>query len=120
MNTLIFVYGTLKRGCSNHDQLAGQTFVGEATTTPGYRLFQVTVYPGMISQPGAADRILGEVWSVDPEHLKRLDDFEGVAEGIYRRELVSLEAPYATERVEAYFYARPFEGRPALGSAWVE
>ena len=27
MSTLLFVYGTLKRRCSNHDQLAGQTFL---------------------------------------------------------------------------------------------
>ena len=28
MSTLLFVYGTLKRGCCNHAHLAGQRFVG--------------------------------------------------------------------------------------------
>ena len=35
MKTLLFVYGTLKRGCRNHANLVGQRFVGEARTVPG-------------------------------------------------------------------------------------
>ena len=34
----LFVYGTLKRGGSNHAQLAGQKFIAEAHTMPGYTL----------------------------------------------------------------------------------
>ncbi|MEY4941730.1 MAG: hypothetical protein RIQ93_3465 [Verrucomicrobiota bacterium] len=120
MNTLVFVYGTLKRGCSNHAQLAGQTFMGEARTTPGYRLFKASAYPGMVRQPQAPGSIQGEVWSIDPDRLKRLDDFEGVADGIYRREHITLEPPYAGKHIEAYLYGRSIEGRPDLGSAWVE
>jgi len=36
--TRIFVYGTLKRGGRNHHFMAGQQFVGEARTAPGYTL----------------------------------------------------------------------------------
>jgi gamma-glutamylcyclotransferase (GGCT)/AIG2-like uncharacterized protein YtfP len=32
MTTPLFVYGTLKRGGSNHHQLASQTFLGPART----------------------------------------------------------------------------------------
>src|SRR6185369_8713827 len=34
----LFVYGSLKRGGRHHDELEGATFVGEASTLPGYRL----------------------------------------------------------------------------------
>jgi gamma-glutamylaminecyclotransferase len=120
MRALIFVYGTLKRGCSNHRQLAGQIFVGEARTTPGYRLYRATAYPGIVRATDASAGIEGEVWSVDAARLRILDEFEGVAEGVYHRETITLEPPFADQQVEAYVYGRSISGRPELGSAWTE
>lgn len=120
MNRLLFVYGTLKRGCRNHHHLAGQTFVGAARTAPGFRLFDLTGFPGLVSEEGAGDGVWGEVWSVDPRHLQELDEFEGVAEGIYRRVPIPLQPPFAAQNVEAYLYARAVAGRRDLGSTWVE
>ena len=116
--TLLFVYGSLKRGCSNHRQLRGQTFVGSARTQPGYRLFDLGDYPGMI--PFAADRdgVAGEVWSVDDACLARLDKFEGTPEGLYRREVIPLLAPFADQAVETYLYNRSTEGLAEIGSVW--
>ena len=37
--TLVFVYGTLKRGGENHRWIAQQQFVAEASTAPLYRLY---------------------------------------------------------------------------------
>jgi gamma-glutamylcyclotransferase (GGCT)/AIG2-like uncharacterized protein YtfP len=115
---LLFVYGTLKRGGSNHRQLAGEIFIGEARTVAGYRLFALEGYPGMV--PLAEDRegVVGEVWSVKPDALARLDRFEGVDEGLYRREPVPLLPPFATRVVHTYFYARTVAGRTDLGSVW--
>jgi gamma-glutamylcyclotransferase (GGCT)/AIG2-like uncharacterized protein YtfP len=117
---LVFVYGTLKRGLSNHHYLAGQTFVGEASTAPGFALYDVGGYPGMVRAPGCAGGVSGEVWSVDDACLSRLDELEGAAEGLYRRERVPLVGPHAAAGAEAYLYLKEVEGRRPLGGAWNE
>ncbi|MBS0662768.1 MAG: gamma-glutamylcyclotransferase [Verrucomicrobia bacterium] len=114
--SLIFVYGTLKRGGSNHRQLAGQKFVGHACTVPGYRLFLLEGYPGMVPWPADQTGVVGEVWEVADSALPQLDAFEGVPEGLYRRERVLLQSPHQT--ADAYLYARSIEGRPDVGSEW--
>jgi len=116
----VFVYGTLKRGLSNHSFLAGQAFLGEASTCPGYALYDAGGYPGMVADAGARAGISGEVWSVDAACLGRLDALEGTAEGLYRREAVPLAAPFADRVVEAYLFLGGVEGRARLGTDWTE
>lgn len=120
MRTLIFVYGTLKRGCSNHAMMAGQTFVADARTQPGYRLFDLGGYPGLVTSPEDQEGVTGEVWSVDDDGLQRLDAFEGVHEGLYRRESIPLQPPFADQRVDAYVSALGVRGRREVGSTWSE
>ena len=43
--TRVFVYGTLKRGGSNHSFLAGQRYLGPARTPPGFTLHSLGDYP---------------------------------------------------------------------------
>lgn len=120
MSTLLFVYGTLKRGCSNHRHLADQTYVGEARTPPGFRLYDLGGYPGIVAEPADREGVAGEVWSVDDAALARLDRFEGVHEGLYRREPIALLPPFADRRVEAYVSPMSVSGRPKVGSLWRE
>lgn len=118
---LLFVYGTLKRGRANHHVLAGQNFLGEARTIAGYRLYHLGEYPGLV--PAAADRagVSGEIWSVTPVALARLDAFEGVPEGLYRRAPIPLQPPFAGRHVETYIYNLGVEGRPAIPCGiWLE
>ena len=114
---LIFVYGTLKRGGSNHGFLAGQEFLGSATTPPGYALYRLDGYPGMIPAVGAPG-VVGELWRVTDACLRELDILEGVGENLYRRERIALLPPYEDREVETYFYARAVTGRDDLGSVW--
>jgi protein phosphatase len=116
--TLVFVYGTLKRGGSNHHHLAGQRFVTTARTVPGYALYSLGDYPGMVPDPADTDGVTGELWSVEPAALAALDELEGLSEGLYRREPVALQAPLHAERVATYLYARSLEGRPRVGATW--
>jgi gamma-glutamylcyclotransferase (GGCT)/AIG2-like uncharacterized protein YtfP len=116
--TLVFVYGTLKRGGSNHSFLAGQSFVAEARTAPGYTLYELSGYPGMVPGGDAGCFVKGEVWSVDAACLERLDALEGTGEGLYRREAVPLEEPFAGRNVEAYIYLKGVEGRRRIGDTW--
>jgi len=118
--SLIFVYGTLKRGGSNHHYMTGQQFLGETRTTPGFRLYELGGHPGMILNADDKDGVTGEVWSVDAACFAQLDLLEGLVEGLYRRVPIKLLPPFADQPIESYLYAQSIEGRRDLGSTWVE
>jgi gamma-glutamylcyclotransferase (GGCT)/AIG2-like uncharacterized protein YtfP len=118
--TLIFVYGTLKRGGRNHHYLAGQQFLGEARTGPGFTLYSLGDYPGMVRAPADPAGVTGEVWAVDAAGRQKLDELEGLDEGLYERAPVVLLPPFAGQPVETYLYLRDLSGRPAIGSVWRE
>jgi gamma-glutamylaminecyclotransferase len=115
----VFVYGTLKRGGSNHAYMAGQMFCGEARTAAGFCLIHLGNYPGLIASPEDREGVMGEVWLVDGDCLTRLDELEGVNEGLYRREHVPLQAPFESVEVDTYIYAGSSLGRTVVaGGNW--
>lgn len=114
----IFVYGTLKRGGSNHEWLMGQRFTDQAMTRPIYRMYDAGGYPGLVKDSNNGVSIQGEVWEVDAECLARLDELEDVAGGEYVREAVELEAPFDTGDVEAYRWQRTVQGLRDAGTCW--
>jgi gamma-glutamylcyclotransferase (GGCT)/AIG2-like uncharacterized protein YtfP len=116
---LVFVYGSLKRGGTNQHYLAGQKFIGVARTKPGFRLFDLGEYPGMVAFADDRDGVSGEVWSVEADCLDHLDLLESIAEGLYRREPVPLLPPFADSKVETYLYARSVEGLRDIGGEYV-
>lgn len=120
MSTLLFVYGTLKRGCCNHAHLAGQAFVGPARTQRGYRLYDLGGYPGIVAHAADREGVTGEVWSVSAACLRELDRFEGVHEGLYRREPLPLLPPFADAAIDAYVSTLPIGGRDEIGPEWIE
>ena len=115
----LFVYGTLKRGCSNHDWMRGQTFLAEGITLPDYRLFDLGGYPGLVrAAQGEGVAVSGEVWEVDAEGLRRLDVLEGVAEGEYELVPMAMDGRWAAEEVRGYLYRRPVLGCRDCGGVW--
>lgn len=114
---LIFVYGTLKRGRSNHGYMQDQRFVGEAKTTPIYRLYDLGGYPGIVTASEGLS-ICGEIWEVDAKGLVKLDILEDIEGGEYVREAIPLLAPFDQTRVEGYRYLRPVSGCRDVGQAW--
>lgn len=117
--TLLFVYGTLKRGDVREHLLAGQVFIAEARTASRYRLFNTGDYPALIDALplGLEGRsIVGELWQVDRACLARLDEEEGVPEGLYERRVIQLLGTYGA--VEAYFYLHPIDRMPDCGEHW--
>lgn len=118
MTTRIFVYGTLKRGGSNHQYLEGQTYVGSAMTEPRFRLYDMGGYPGMVSDAEHGLAILGEVWDVDAACLQRLDILEGIEEGEYVRELMPLQPPFDKPPVQGYRYLQSVADRRDVGAIW--
>jgi gamma-glutamylcyclotransferase (GGCT)/AIG2-like uncharacterized protein YtfP len=93
--TTVFVYGTLKRGGSNHVFLEGQKFLGAARTQPGFTLYSLGDYPGMVRAPADTAGVTGELWAVDEAGLAELDRLEGLDEGLYERvdAILPLPAP---------------------------
>ena len=115
---LIFVYGTLKRGLSNHSYLAGQRFVSEARTRPEYRLFDLGGFPGMVHAATDGLSIEGEIWEIDETCLHGLDRLEDVMGGEYERAIIALAPPFDDEKIEGYIYLRSVAGRRDAGSVW--
>ena len=116
---LIFVYGTLKRGHSNHGSLRDQQFISMAMTQPRYRLHDLGGYPGMVLDEQGLS-IEGEVWEIDESCRTQLDVLEGVDEGEYVLEPVPLLPPFDGEVVQGYRYLRSVDGRPEVGTEWTE
>jgi gamma-glutamylcyclotransferase (GGCT)/AIG2-like uncharacterized protein YtfP len=121
---VVFVYGTLKTGGSNHGWMRGQHLLGPARTRPGFTLYSLGDYPGLVAYPQDTEGVFGELWAVTADCLARLDAFEGVPENLYARVPAPL-ASYARElsahnasRAEMYQYLQDTHGRPHLGSFW--
>jgi gamma-glutamylcyclotransferase (GGCT)/AIG2-like uncharacterized protein YtfP len=96
----IFVYGSLLRGESNHERLAGARFLGEARSAPSFSLVDLGAYPGLVRGGGRV--VHGEVYVVPPALLVKLDAFEGHPR-LYRRRRILLEDG---RWVEAYLLAK--------------
>lgn len=98
---LLFAYGTLGPGFGSPAE-AGRW---RADRVRG-RLYDLGPYPGLVDLGDpAAGWVEGFVRPVDADELRdRLDPYEGVDEGLYRREAAVTESG---EAVWVYVYARP-------------
>lgn len=114
MSTVLFIYGTLKRGMKNHSLLAGQAFVQTAHTKPLYRLLDLGPYPGLVADENQGRAIAGELWRVDESTLQKLDIFEAVPK-LFERRTVQIES-FSAE-VQSYFYVGNNTGS-YCGSSW--
>lgn len=80
----MFVYGTLKRNQPNHKLLTDHTngnatFLIDGNTIDRYPLLIGTRYniPFLLNVNGTGNRINGEIYNVDENMLRRLDELEG-------------------------------------------
>ncbi len=110
---LIFVYGTLKRGCYNHNKLLkNETFIGPYKTVEKYPLVLTCprFSPVMFPEPGIGHKISGEVYKVDDKKLYSIDKFEYIhLPNGFKRHKIHLESRYGSFLVaEAYFRQRKF------------
>lgn len=73
---LMAVYGTLRKGGSNHNSfLRNAEFVGEFKTKPEYTLHKVGGYPGL--KKGGKTEVVMEVYNVTSNEEQRIDWLEG-------------------------------------------
>ncbi|URD95905.1 Gamma-glutamylcyclotransferase [Musa troglodytarum] len=89
---LVFVYGTLKRGFPNYSLLDDLIRDGDATFVAAGRTaspFPLVVgplsIPFLIRLPGSGRRVYGEIYTLSPRGLVRVDDLEGTHRGHYER-----------------------------------
>ena len=89
METLVFVYGTLKRGFPNNHCLSGAEYVGNAVTVDKYPLVIATRYnlPYLLGAKNVGNCISGEVFKVNPSQLQVLDSLEGYPDHYNRIEI---------------------------------
>jgi len=82
---LVFVYGTLRIGHSNHHLLKEAYCYGTGSTDASYAMYLVSGYPYVTSSE-ARYPIVGELFAVDDDTLKTLDSMEGHPRYYERRE----------------------------------
>lgn len=112
--TILFVYGTLKRGGRNDFRIAGQEFLGEATTAPRYRVFDLGEHPGLVRDTAGGLAVRGELFAVDEECLAELDAFEDVPNW-FVREPIEVEGH---AEVWAYYLNTPPPAGAKSGDRW--
>lgn len=86
--TLLFVYGTLKRGESQFHLLTHADWLNEIETGEGYALVDCGEYPAMVEE--GTGRVLGELVEIPRELLSALDAYEGAPE-LFQRTRIRLE-----------------------------
>jgi gamma-glutamylaminecyclotransferase len=101
---LVFVYGTLKRGCGNHHtiQRACGEFAGQAVTVDRLPLV-VDGLPYLLDRVGQGHRVHGELYRVpDADGWRLLDRLEGHPR-FYRRRVIACEVN-GGDQVDAWTY----------------
>jgi len=82
----LFVYGTVMRGLSLHDNLEGAEFLGEATTETAYRLYSIDDrHPGMFEIDDGGVAVKGELYLVPDNVWARIE--AGEPPNLYRGEV---------------------------------
>jgi gamma-glutamylcyclotransferase (GGCT)/AIG2-like uncharacterized protein YtfP len=117
----LFVYGTLRKACRHemHRVLERSArCIGNATVRG--TLYDLGLYPGLVTSGDDADVVKGEVYALDPDRaqatLTDLDRYEGCATTDqepheYRRETVRARLVDGTEiAVVTYVLNRPHAG----------
>jgi|SRR5271154_4964734 len=111
----LFVYGTLKRGAKSHQELGrnpGIRFIGEARMRGDLYKLHGEAFPGVVPTSAPNRFVEGELFALrDPQKtLPELDGFEGVEDGLFRRQLVDVWVRGRRLKAWAYLYARPLNG----------
>lgn len=105
---LIFVYGTLKKGRTNHFFLEGCDFKGTYFTTNDVTLVHCAL-PFLVKRKGQGCK--GEVYEIDDSILRSIDYLEQHP-NFYRREHIWVTQEDTGEQIKAWAYIHPdiFQG----------
>ena len=106
----IFIYGTLKRGYSNHNQyLKNQKYLGRYRTVDCYPLVIANKWfaPVLIDELGQGKQIFGELYQVNDEKLAELDSLEHTDHILgYKRIEIKIQNIENGVMVQSFTYAK--------------
>lgn len=100
---LLFVYGTLKKDCINHNVIlnAQGEYICNAKTTVRYPMY-VDMFPVIEDVQGIGNTISGELYNVSDYFKCVLDDFEGVPD-LCKCGIIEVQTDKGVFVAEAYF-----------------
>lgn len=115
MDSLLFVYGTLKEGFPNFARNSGTRLPGVYQTRLAYPLYVVRLpnedrAPWLVDEPGVGSRVCGQVFRVDATLLQAMDVFEevGLPTGYVRAQIeLNLFGGGAGSTLLAHAYLKP-------------
>ncbi|CAN4089367.1 unnamed protein product [Withania somnifera] len=118
-STIIFTYGTLKRGFSNHVLLQDMIAAGDASFLGVYQTVDRLPLvcgpyrvPFLLNFPGSGEHVRGELYSVSARGLIRMDELEGITKAHYERLPIKVrpdEDPITVVvKAEAYYAHRNY------------
>lgn len=114
-NSLIFVYGTLKKGFSNHAYMYGSKFVGKSTTVEKYPMVDSGI-PYMYKSDGNGFQIKGEVYRVPKSRMPSIDNLEGHPTWYKRTPIEVTFEDGSVHTVEAYI----MRGEPTKTDVFID
>jgi gamma-glutamylaminecyclotransferase len=122
--TMLFVYGTLKAGFHWHNKFLSQAkFVSKSTTVdPLALVVGDSGVPYLLLNIQGGKYVRGEIWSVNDESLKGLDEYEGVGKGYYCRKTIRVTHDNSIIEADAYFKidAGTLQNKPFLDEYTLE
>ena len=109
-NTIYFAYGSNLCPVQMAGRCPGGQAIGQAVLHDWRFLINTRTYATIEAKPGAVT--CGVLWSLTPEHIAALDDYEAVAEGMYYKDHLIVRRN--GDPVEALVYIDPIckPGRP--------
>lgn len=76
MKKLCAVYGSLKKGYSNHNMFLGRaTYIGKTITNPKYTMYSLGGFPGIVEKGNTAIHL--EIYEVTESEDKNIESLEG-------------------------------------------
>lgn len=104
---IIFTYGTLMKGQSNHNHyLSDNQFVSNGTIE-GFEMYDLGWYPGIVPGNGT---VYGEVYAVSDDELRAIDRLEGEGSLYIKTDVNVVLDSGKTIVAGAYVYNRSVEG----------
>jgi len=108
---LLFVYGSLKQGFPNEHVNTGRRVAGRYRTGERYPMYLLGPgeVPCLVAPPGAGHQVIGELYEVNDDDLRRMDRLERIGEPQgYERVEVAVERfdTPAVARLRALVYVK--------------
>jgi gamma-glutamylaminecyclotransferase len=82
----VMVYGSLKKDFHNHDLIKDSTFISETLTKDKYYMYSMGGFPA-VTEERKSNKIQGEIYEIDLEHLSGIDCLEGNGSFYQRKEI---------------------------------